>query len=78
MVLTRAGRARPISRQSRVDHAPAATTTTGASIRPADVSTPVTRLPGMMIRVTAVHWRTVAPRTSARRRKPSTVSAGLA
>src|SRR5213594_415813 len=41
---TRAGISRPISRQSRGAQAPAATTTAPASMRPAFVSTPRTRL----------------------------------
>ena len=78
MAFGRAGTVSPISSQSRRDQAPAATTTWPASIRPAEVSTPVTRLSRRTIRVTAVHGSTRAPSSTARRRKPSTVSAGLA
>jgi hypothetical protein len=78
MALGRAGSGRPISRQRRVDHAPAATTTAPASMRPAEVSTARTRLGPTSTRVTSVHWLMRAPSSTARRRKPSTVSAGLA
>ena len=68
MAFGRAGTASPISSQSRRDQAPAATTTWPASIRPADVSTPVTRLSRRTMRVTAVHGSTRAPSSTARRR----------
>ena len=44
MAFGRTGSARPNSSQKRFDHAPAATITLPASMRPAEVSTPVTRL----------------------------------
>ena len=78
MALGRAGSASPISWQRRRDQAPAATTTLPASMRPAEVSTPRTRLSPRSMRVTAVHGRIRAPSSMARRRKPSTVSAGSA
>jgi hypothetical protein len=78
MAFGRAGSGSPISSHSRRDHAPAATTTPSASMRPAEVSTPSTRLSRRSIRVTVVHWRIRAPSSTARRRKPSTVSAGSA
>ena len=62
----------------RGDHAPAASTTAPASMRPALVSTPSTLLSRRSIFVTAVHCMTTPPSSSVRRRKPSTVSAGLA
>src|SRR5206468_1842515 len=74
----RASSASPISLQSRGAHAPAATTTAPASMRPDGVSTPVTALSRLLMRVTGVHWRIWAPRACACRRKPSTTSAGLA
>ena len=78
MALTRAGSERPTVSQSREAHAPAATTTAAASIRPDDVSTPTTRLGVATIRVTGVHSRIRAPRARARRPSPATTSTGLA
>jgi hypothetical protein len=51
----RAGSESPISRQSRGAHAPAATTMAPASMRPPGVSTPITALSRVRMRVTGVH-----------------------
>ena len=74
----RAGSASPISWQSRRDHAPAATTTRSVSMRPAEVSTARTRLSPRSMRISSVPCKIRAPSSVARRRKPSTVSAGSA
>ena len=78
MALGRAGSVTPSSRQRRGAQAPAATTTAPASMAPAAVSTPVTRRPDRRTAVTAVHGRTAAPSSRARRANPSTTSTGLA
>jgi hypothetical protein len=53
--LGRAGSTIPASPQSRGAHAPAATTTAPASMRPAPVSTPITALSRRTSRRTGVH-----------------------
>ena len=62
----RTGTSIPASRPTPSDHAPAARTTTGASIAPADVVTPSTRVALRRTPVTSVPVRISTPSSRAR------------